>query len=295
MRKALEWIPTEYWEEASRPGRLEKLYYETVDYFHAGKKLRKHAWVYLPPEYQKGERYLSMYFMHGAGTNLDEWIFPAGQPFAFKNVLDHMIENGDIQPVIFVFPTYYQGEYNEKNCNKDTDIGLAEYFPTELRQDLIPAVETGYLNLTSDYSAFSLRKKRADRERRIFGGFSMGAVTTWNVFAECMDLFSIFCPLSGDCWRAEWMGGSKKSAETAALLAEAIENSGYEDSDYRIYCVTGERDIALKAMSMQIEEMYRLNHLFHKNNLQFDIAENGLHNYDYGFLYLYHFLKDING
>lgn len=287
MRR-LDWIPADYMDECVHEGTIYKLEYETDDYFHAGKRIEKHAWVYIPYGYKKGQSYPCVYFMHGAGTDLDTFLYPAGQPLLFYHVLNHMIEAGEIPPMIMVFPTYYQGEYGPSNCTKETDLGLAACFPKELREDLIPAVEKEYLNVPVHYSL----RNREEHKRRIFAGFSVGGVIAWNVFADCLDLVSSFGMLSGDCWKKEWMGGSKCTVETVDLLEESVNQNRYSKEAFTIFAYTGEKDAACIGMEKQIEEMYRRKNTFDRENVAFTIMEGGLHNYDYGFLYLYHCLKE---
>ena len=286
--KKLKWIPPSYMEECLHSGKLERLNYETEDYFHKGRRIEKHAWVYVPYGYEKGEMYPSVYFMHGAATDLDSFLWPAGQHFLFFHILNHMIENGDIPPLIMIFPTYYQGEYGPSNCTKETDLALAACFPDELRYELIPEVEKAYMDVAADYSL----RNRTERKRRIFTGFSMGGVIAWNVFCDGLDLFSSFGMLSGDCWKKEWMGGSKYPEETADILERAVKNRNYHADDFSVFAYTGEKDPAYTGMSRQIEQLYQRKDLFSRENLSFHVMENGLHHYDYGFLYLYHCLKE---
>ncbi len=286
MNKKLEWIPPKYLEDSSCPGTLDKMEYVTENYFEIGENVRKHAWIYLPYGYEYGSDYPYAYFMHGAATDFDSWIKPAGIPFLFKNVLDNMIEHGDIPKVIMVFSTYYQGKYNRENCKKETDIALAQRYPSELRYSLVPAVERNYIE--GDAKNF-----KSNRKKRMFAGFSMGSVITWNVFCECMDLFEFYGPLSGDCWKEEWMGGSRSSKKTARYLETAVKKSGYGQEDFHIFAYTGSRDVAFRAMSEQIKEM-KCGNFFNGDNLDYTVMEGGMHNYDYGFLYLYYCLKTWN-
>ena len=67
----------------------------------------KHALVYLPAGYDEGnEVYNILYFMHGGGGS-PELYFTAGGQSSLSNLLDHMIEDGLIEPLIVVAPSFY--------------------------------------------------------------------------------------------------------------------------------------------------------------------------------------------
>lgn len=119
----------------------------------------------------------------------------------------------------------------------------------------MPAVESAFPTWAEEASDEGLR---ASRLHRGFGGFSMGSVTTWNVFLQAGDYFSSYLPLSGDCWAVEPLGGSSKPEETARLLAEAAAAR----SGWRIFSGVGEKDIAYPALHAQMEAMRQLPEVF---------------------------------
>ena len=71
------------------------------------------------------------------------------EPHTFKYVIDHAIQDGKIQPLIIVLPTY-----NNTSGNDSGDYGLAlkltDQFHNELVNDLIPAVEGRYSTYAED-------------------------------------------------------------------------------------------------------------------------------------------------
>ena len=78
-------------------------------------------------------------------------------------------------------------------------------FHNDLRDKLIPHIEAKYTTYSS-------------REHRAFGGFSLGAVTTWHQFIYCLDLFRYFLPMSGDCWIMGVYSGRYYPEETTRYL-----------------------------------------------------------------------------
>jgi predicted alpha/beta superfamily hydrolase len=159
-------------------------------------------------------------------------------------------------------------------------------FQQELRNDLIPAVE----------KAFSVR---ACRECRAIGGFSMGGVTTWFAFLENQDLFSVFLPLSGDCWQVCGLGGGKETEKTVRCLHDHTVEQGYKKEDFRIYAGTGDEDIAYPNLTPQIEAMKKCTDLFEfsekpeEGNLHYTVMENAPHMYEKVYQHIYHYMPVI--
>lgn len=119
--------------------------------------------------------------------------------------------------------------------------------------DLVPAVESNYRTYAQ---TTDLEGLQASRGHRAFGGFSMGSVTTWYTFLNCLDYFEYYLPISGDCWLYGQMGENDADySKTAASLNEVIKNTGYSANDYYIYAATGTQDIAYAPLSKQIEAM----------------------------------------
>ena len=248
-------IPRDYLQPAGRQGRVEKLTYG-----------RKHVLVYRPD----GEADCVLYLIHGGGGDQRDFICPA-----FINMVDHMIEAGELRPLVIAAPTYYDPDETDKRPG-NSGVAVAKFCP-ELRGQIIQLVE----------SAVGLDP---GRERRAIGGFSMGGVTTWYAFMEALDLFRWFMPLSGDCWACGEKGGGAHPDETARLLAEAADRQGI--SDYRIHAITGTADIAFPNLDAQIKAMAAYPEAF-GDRLVYETMEGGVHDYDTIFRYLYNALPGL--
>ena len=72
--------------------------------------------------------------MHGWGGHAGEYF----EYSSIKNMFDHLIENGDIPPVIIVSATFYN-----ENSNTDFSGSIAEFrqFHRDFEENLMPAVE----------------------------------------------------------------------------------------------------------------------------------------------------------
>lgn len=104
----LEYIPDGYTSPAAHEGTLEKLTYDTWEsftYAEHSQKLTKEAWVYLPYGYTEDQQYNVMYLSHGGWSNETTVMGTDTNPHSFKHV-DHAIEDGKINPLIIVLPTY---------------------------------------------------------------------------------------------------------------------------------------------------------------------------------------------
>lgn len=236
-------IPNAYYQAAEQQGTLVELTYNTYEsktYEQKSKTLTKRAIVYLPYGYTEEKKYNVFYLMHGGWSNETTTLGTPKQPNSFKNVIDHAIENGEIAPLIIVCPTY-----NNESSEDSADYTLAFYtltvnYHNELINDLIPAVEGNYSTYANSVTLENIKKSR---DHRAFGGFSMGSVTTWYTFVNCLDEFRYFLPMSG---AMDYEGDDVDAAVTA---------SGHSPDDFFIYAVTGTDDFESGHFTSQINGM----------------------------------------
>lgn len=213
---------------------------ESKTYEQKSKELAKRAIVYLPYGYSEEKKYNVFYLMHGGWGNETTNLGTPDQPNSFKNVIDHAIENGEVEPLIIVCPTY-----NNESPEDSADYTLAFYtltvnYHNELVNDLIPAVEGAYSTYAGSTSPEDIENSR---DHRAFGGFSMGSVTIWYTFVNCLDEFRYFLPMSG---AMDYEGDDVDAAITA---------SGHSPEDFFIYAITGTEDFECGHFTSQIEGM----------------------------------------
>lgn len=248
----------------SDPSRTESISYQTS--YH-GKAYRKHALVYLPTGYNRRRRYNTIYLVHGS-TESSRDFYRDGN---FKQVLDRLISQGKLKPSIVVFPTYYPDRsfvtndyYQDKRLNK-------AFAKDELVKHLVPAVEGRY----HTYAKGTSRKQlRASRSHRAFGGFSVGAITSWYVFEYQLPYFRSFLPVAGDSWTVENDGGAAAPKQTAARLAKAVRKAG--SPSFKILAAVGSNDGTSASMSPQIRAMHE-NKVFSRYNLRYYKVPGGSH------------------
>lgn len=278
-------IPDNYRTENDKQGTIVSLEY-SADNLKNGTDVKKMN-VYLPYGYDasdKNKKYNVLYLMHGGGENENLIFGGPGQNKELKKIIDNMISNGDIEPLIVVTPTFYGGK-------DDTAL-----FHEELMKNVVPLVETKYNTYTK---SASLEDLKASREHRAFGGFSMGSVTTWYTYINCLDYFKYFIPISGDCWVFGQKAGSEKSKETAEYLAKVAKDSGYSPQDYYLFCATGSLDIAYPNLKPQVDAMKQLKDTFiyssdtTKGNFYFIVSDGGTHAWNWVNQYIYDILPDL--
>jgi enterochelin esterase-like enzyme len=260
---------------ADQQGTVTKVDYRSE---YRGDSIAKHALVYTPAGYdeQPTKRYDIVYLMHGAGGNAGSWFGSNGDDGSrLQNLLDNMTEDGRIDPMIVVTPTFYPDD----NASLDLHYAgeLDRRFHVELESDLMPAVESQFRTYaeSADREGFA-----ASRSHRAFGGFSMGGVTTWYTFINNLDAFRYFMPMAGDSWAIADNGGLVEPERTAAHLDRVARESGFDRSQYLILASVGGSDGTIGQMQPQIREMREFPSSFDDDNLRFTLDEGGGHDDD---------------
>jgi enterochelin esterase-like enzyme len=248
-------VPFSYNSRAKHQGKLEEITYETHDYLSGGNPKRvitKHAMVYVPYGYDPTKKYNIIYLMHGMGGNYQTWLGSSTSPRMGKNYLDHMIQNHKMPQTLVVTPTYYQGDSAYKTNDEDSE--LTKVFGEELKNDLMPVVETLYSTYASKANPKGFEESRG---HRAFAGFSMGGVTTWYRMCDSMKYFKYFMPYSGSLhWGVESLASDDGDWD-ASYLASHIKEQGYGASDFFVYAGCGALDYGREVMDPAIESMMK--------------------------------------
>ncbi|MBO4382699.1 MAG: hypothetical protein J5847_01255 [Clostridia bacterium] len=260
-------------------GEVEELLYGTTYYAGDGRPLLKPCYVYTPFGYDPGDtdtQYPILYFMHGFLCNANSMF--EGDDGAIGNIFDWLIYEKKVRPFIAVAVTW---DYENAIRDFQTSFDQILQFHQEFRRDLVPAVESRYHTFAETTDAKGLR---ASREHRAFAGYSMGAVTAWQIFLLCGDLCKWYAPLACDCWALGRFGGAKQAADTAEMLASAATVFHLAPEDYFFYCGAGDKDPTLLQQIPQIFEMWKYDPQeadrpkpFQKENLTLHIVPGGEH------------------
>ena len=283
-------VQEEYFALSDHPGQVVEITYDSRDYTDpAGPAIQKTAYVYLPYDYDEADedtRYDVLYLMHGWTMTAGDFFDPAQSDSV--PMLDHMIENGDIPPVIVVCATFDAQNQSQGFSRSVEELSV---FHRDLRENLIPFVESRYHTYAQDVTEEGLQ---ASREHRAFGGFSLGAVTTWYQFIYNLDYIKYFVPMSGDCWIMGTYGGLYQPVETVDYLEQVVSDGGWDGDDFCIYQGIGTSDPIWDQADSQIQEMLTRD-LFTPENLHYAIIEGGRHDVDACEQYLYHALQRFFG
>ena len=149
--------------------------------------------------------------MHGSWSNETTQLGEEGSPTTFKNVIDHMIEEKLIEPLIIVCPTYNNLHSNDSDSYELSGYYLTPNFYRELLNDLMPKVEITYSTYVKSGILEDLEESRG---HRCFAGFSMGSVCTFGVFSHLQKYIKYYQPMSG--------------AVSPRIIDESVSKSKYQ-------------------------------------------------------------------
>ncbi len=284
MNKEFINVKDEYYQKSFKSGTMTRVNYVSNTYDEENRVINKDALVYLPYNYENDQRdYNVFYLMHGGGGNSDEVFGGIDAKTDLKNILDNMIANGDIEPIIVVAPSfYYEGTTEALTSTKDAKL-LTQNFHHEFVNDLIPLIEAKF-------------RAKKGREHRAFGGYSMGSEATWNIFAKCLKEVKYFLPMSGDCWGVKLQGGLLCPKETVEYLEQHIVATGIAKDEYKIFACVGDNGVAYKPMDTMIRQMqtgseyFKFSTDFNSGNIIYVVAEGGTHSYVYCYKYIFNAL-----
>ena len=222
-------------------GTIQEISYKQA---YEGTTYEKEALVYVPPTYTPGVPANIVSLTHGWWGSAD------GLAEGAAPIVDQLTSEGAIAPTLVVFATYYPDRSFATDDYED-DYALNRFFATTEIDTLIAAVESRYTTYArGDTSDESLR---ASRRHRAFGGFSMGATTTWDVFALRPQYFYGYMPMAGESWIGR--DEDADSAQIAQLVTAGAERAHYGPRDFLILASVGSEDPALWDMTPQIDEL----------------------------------------
>ena len=275
-------VPAAYRSASAQPGTVTRLDYASKDYVRDESPVTKTAYIYTPYGYDENDentRYNILYLMHGWGGHDGEYF----EYTATKNVFDHLIENGDIPPLIIVSATFY-------NENSDTGFSssVAEFreFHRDFEENLMPSVESRFHTFAESSSNEGLK---ASRDHRAFGGFSLGSVTTWLQFCHDTDYIRYFLPMSGSSW---YYGGygNFQIEKNVDFIEQVVKDNDLDERGYFIYHAVGTED-SVKSQSIDMaKEMLKRNDIFTPDHYVFYQKQGGYHDFDAVQEYLYNAL-----
>jgi enterochelin esterase-like enzyme len=151
----------------------------TVQYYSKSLSTSRKMFVYTPPNYSAQKKYSVIYLLHGLNSDAGQWLYWIHADY----VIDNLIANGKIDPVVVVFPncnaaiTVENPKPDEKVERKNEYKNYGVPFENDLLKDSIP-----YIN--SRYSVYTNRKNRA------IAGLSMGGGQSLNIGLSHINSFA---------------------------------------------------------------------------------------------------------
>lgn len=275
-------IPSGFLSTAKQQGAVTRIVYDSKDYAGDGRTIKKIAFVYTPFGYNENNsetRYDIIYLMHG-------WGGYAGEHFEqteMRNLFDNMIEKKLMKPAIIVSATFY-------NENSGTDFGSSvselRSFHKDFVDNLMPTIESEFHTYAESTTADGLM---SSRDHRAFGGFSLGAVTTWLEFCHNYDYIKYFLPMSGSSW---YYGGygDFQIQKNVDFVEEIVKENNLERRGYFIYHAVGTNDAVKSQTEMMAKELLNRKNVFTKDHYMFYRKDGGYHDLDAVAEYLYNAL-----
>ncbi len=246
-------------EEASQQGSIQEITYTVDALGNAAESgdadsYEKSAIVYLPYGYSEENQYNIVYLAHGMGGT--QYTFPGkpGEPesSAFKKLLDHMIEDDLIEPLIIVFPTITPSVSSDDEEYEDK---LMSVMQNEYVSTLMPLVESTFSTYAESTDEAGLL---ASRDHRCMSGFSMGGCLTWRMLWHETGYFRYYMPFSmvADYHNVSNIG------DTTEFMHQDILASGYSGDDFEIYCASGTKDYTNLFVREQVNDLLEYSDLF---------------------------------
>ena len=251
-------VPVSYKFKSKERGNVEHIEYETIDYTN-NRKIIKQAEIYLPFGYDENEKYNVFYLMHG-------WTGHAGDFFEYSNILNilnNMILNNDIEPLIVVAATF---DAENRGLGWSRSVEELEPFHLDFENALMPYVESHYSTYARSTSKEDLI---ASRDHRAFGGFSLGAIVTWYMFKHDLEYIKYYLPMSGDAWYVSTFGGLYYPKQTVDEIERIV---GDFDDDYFIAAFLGTNDARYDQVNNQMVEMLKRK-VFEKNFAYYQVKD----------------------
>jgi S-formylglutathione hydrolase FrmB len=153
----------------------------------SGEPIMKSCNIYLPAAYDQSNRdtrYNVLYLLHGVGGDQYEWLGKSveGDNYLLCNMLDNLIANGDIEPVIVVMVNGRSShDCMDRTFNAEGTNMLGFYYlDYELRYDLIPFIESTF-NTYAKIGETSPEASEYSRMHRAIAGLSMGGMQALNL------------------------------------------------------------------------------------------------------------------
>ena len=173
---------------------------------------RRKMLVYTPPGYSSDHKYPVLYLLHGIGGDETEWKRLCHP----ENILDNLLADGKIQPMIVVMPNGRARKNDRAEGNVFASAPAFAAFEGDLLNDVIPAIE-------DKYSVYK------NRENRALAGLSMGGGQSLNFGLGHLDVFA-------------WVGGFSSAPNTKPPAELVPDPAAVKEQLKLLYLSCGDKD-----------------------------------------------------
>lgn len=297
------------------PGKITCVHYKARAYaleaiYHTGDiHIDKNMYIYTPYGYDSDRKYNVLYLMHGGMDNEGYWFAKGtyadsndGSKFTpigniTQNVIDHLIQDKVIEPLIVVAPSFCEEseEYQNKGDRAFAYFETTNYFWMELKYDIMPYIQQNYSTYAEEATEEAFIRAR---DHHAYAGLSQGSVTGFNsVLMHCVDYFSYIGNFSAGAVKFS-IGEKGVNVEAdEQKLGELKEKLGQgEFKDYEIkywYNGCGDKDHMYPTHREAYEKLLAgcPNKFREGENCFFNIHNGGVHEYRCWIADLYNVLQ----
>ena len=182
----------------------------------------RRVWVYTPSGYSNKEKPYKLLVL----TDGFDYI----NYLSIKNVLDNLISDKKIDPIVCVLVSSNDNRYEELTCN--------EKFADFITLEILPWINSNYnVDITP--------------QNHIIGGVSLGGLTASYIGYKYSNYFGNILSQSGSFWyEKEWLTEQYKNSEKLPLkfylCAGLLEDYPYDDEPVMMEVINNMRDILLE-------------------------------------------------
>ncbi len=265
-------VPSFVYQDCEKEGKIDEIEYSSKAYTTDNRDVSKKLYVYTPYNYDENKQYNILYLLHGTGDDAESWLIKNSKN---KKMLDYMIGNNIIEPLIIVTPTFY----TENDSANDLD-QYTYHFKDELLNDIMPVVEDKYSTYATSLDGEGFL---SSRNHRAFAGLSRGAVTTSrSILCGALDYFSYFGLFSGMRTSIEY-------------FQEHLQSEKFKSFPINyLYMTSGTFDFSLHQQIIDYRNLLKIeDRLILGKNTSFDVFPFKKHSFSSWNLALYNFVQKI--
>lgn len=212
----------EYTSVCEKKGSIEEITY-TSEVWGA----ERSAQVYTPYGYDRNKSYPIIYLIHGIGCDSSQWV-----SMGVRNIFDHMIDKGELEPFVAVFPSVIPLGGIDSNTLGEKNIHAFRVFVEEFKTDLHPYMIKYYHASTN-------------REDTAVCGLSMGGMEALRLGFTYLDTFQFIGSFSAAPTLEMDLLNTKDNeyAPELVLVCTGDKDATVGDNPYNYHCELSKNEV----------------------------------------------------